>query len=256
MRTARADTSARKSAESLRRRLAAAADPKPVAARFGGIKSSASFAATEPVSELGFVQGLGTDIVKLPAGRWAPTVYRAGRSFVVVRPAHTIPPRPADWDEARSSAMQDTLTAKRKALLDQKTGAIRAALKAGADFDSLAAPHGGLRESGPVSPGFAFVSGLGMEPWLVQRVFASKPGEVSDTLQISQGVAWFRVAEHTSGSAKDFEAAQAQLTQDLLNKKYNPWLEQKKSALRIEILAPEFRVPAAAVGRASVSGGG
>jgi peptidyl-prolyl cis-trans isomerase D len=256
MRLARADTSARKAAESLRRRLAVAPDPKPLAAKYGGIKASSSFAANEPAGELGFVQGLASDIVKLPAGRWAPTVYRSGRSFVVLRPSHTIPPRPADWEEARASAMQDTAAAKKKGLFERKVATIRTALAAGAKFDSLAAPYGGLHDSGPVSQGFAFVSGLGMEPWLVQKAFAARTGEVSDTLQITQGVAWLRVDDHIAGNPKDFEAAQPQITQDLFNKKYNPWLDQKKSALHIEILAPEFRAAAPATGRGSIAGGG
>jgi peptidyl-prolyl cis-trans isomerase D len=256
MRSARADTSARKKAEALRRRLAAVTDAKPVAAPYGGIKFSNSFAANEPVGELGFVQGLVGDIAKLPAGRWAPTPYRSGRSFVVLRLGHTIPPRPADWSEARTNAIQDTLAAKRRALFDRTVAAIRAALGAGAKFDSLAAIRGGLKDSGPVSQGFGFVSGLGMEPWLVQRAFAVKTGEVSDTLQIAQGVAWLRVQEHIAGDPKQFEATQGQITQDLINKKYTPWLEQKKSALRIEILAPEFRTTRPVAARGSVSGGG
>jgi peptidyl-prolyl cis-trans isomerase D len=256
MRSARADTSARKQAEALRRRLAGVADPRPVAARYGGIKLSSSFAANEPAGELGFVQGLAGDIVKLSAGRWAPTPYRSGRSFIVLRLGHTIPPRPADWNEARTNAIQDTLAAKRRALYERTVAGIRAALTAGAKFDSLAAIHGGLRDSGPVSQGFAFVSGLGVEPWLVQRAFTVKAGEVSDTLQTAQGVAWLRVEEHLPGDPKQFEAAQFQITQDLLNKKYTPWLEQKKSALRIEILAPEFRAARPAAARGSVSGGG
>jgi hypothetical protein len=79
---------------------------------------------------------------------------------------------------------------------------------------------------------------------------------VSDTLQIAQGVAWLRIQEHIAGDPKQFEATQGQITQDLINKKYTPWLEQKKSALRIEILAPEFRTTRPVAARGSVSGGG
>ena len=62
--------------------------------------------------------------------------------------------------------------------------------------------------------------------------------------------------EHVSGGAKEFEAAQAQITQELLNQKYTPWLDQKRNALRIEILVPEFRAAGPAAGRGSVSVGG
>jgi parvulin-like peptidyl-prolyl isomerase len=252
----RADSSARKVAEMLRRRLALAADPKAVAARYGGLRSPPSFAANEAVNGLGFVQGLAADLPKLPAGRWAPAIYRSGQSFVAVRPGHVIPSRPADFEEARVQAIQDVMTARRQALLDQKVAAIRSALAAGAKLDSLAAPYGGLKDSGPVSPGFGFVPTLGPEPRLVQRAFAAKPGELSDTLKVAQGVVWYRVESHNPGDPKAFEAAQAQLTQELLLQRYMPWLEERKRTLKLEILAPEFRAARRPPAVAGASTGG
>ena len=112
--------------------------------------------------------------------------------------------------------------------------AIRAALTAGATLDSLAAPYGGARDSGPLTPGYPFVPGLGPEPRLVQQAFAAKVGVLSDTLQLTQGVAWYRVDEHGTGDPKLYETAQAQLTQELMKKNYDQWLDKKKQALRIE----------------------
>jgi len=160
---------------------------------------------------------------------------------VVLRPGHVIPSRPADFEEARAQAIQDVMTARRKELLDRKVAAIRAALAAGARLDSLAAPYGGLKDSGPVPRSFGFVPGLGSEPRMIERAFGAKPGEVSDTLQVAQGVAWIRTDERIASDAKAFDAVQAQLTQELLKQKYDQWLAGRKQALRIEILDPEFR---------------
>jgi parvulin-like peptidyl-prolyl isomerase len=239
--SARADTAARRSAETLRRRLALAASSSAPAAPFGGVKSSPSFAANEQPAALGIVQGLSEDIAKLPAGRWAPKVYRSANSYVVLRRAQTTASRPAEFEAVKSRAVEDAKSARRKELLDQKVGAIRAALAAGAPLDSLAAPHGGLKDSGPVTPGFGFVPGLGAEPRLVQSAFAAKLGAVSDTLQVAQGVVWFRLEEHNSGDPKLFESTQAQLTQELAKQKSDLWFEAKRKALKLEILRPEFR---------------
>jgi hypothetical protein len=234
--------------------LALAADPKALAAPNGGVQSTPTFAANEAAGSLGVVAGLSGDIGRLAVGRWAPEVYRAGAGFAVLRPARTLPARPAEFDEVKAKAVEDAKDAKRQESLMRKTGAIRAALAAGASLDSLAAPYGGTKDSGPLSQGFGFVPGLGLEPHLLQQAFAAKPGVLSDTLQLAQGVAWYRVDEHGSGDPKGFEAAQPQITQELLKQNYDRWLDKKKQALKIEILRPELGVARVAAARPGVAG--
>ncbi len=251
-----ADTSARRGALALRRGLALAKDAKPLAARYGGVQTTAPFAASEPAGSLGIVAGLSDDLAKLAVGHWAARTYRAGRGFVLLRPVRTLPERPAEFDEVKAKAIEDTKDAKRKDLLDRKVTAIRTALAAGATLDSLAAPYGGTKDSGPLTPGYPFVPGLGPEMRLVQQAFAAKVGVLSDTLQLTQGVAWFRVDEHNSGDPKGFEAAQTQLTQELMKKNYDQWLDKKKQALRIEVLKPELGVARVAPPKPGVTAGG
>ena len=131
---------------------------------------------------------------------------------------------------------------RRQALLDGKVTAIRSALAAGATLDSLAAPHGGTKDSGSLTAGYGFVPGLGNEPRLIEQAFAAKVGVVSDTLQLSQGVAWYKVDEHNTGDPKGFEGVKPQLTQELTKQAYDQWLDKRKQALKIEILRPELGV--------------
>jgi peptidyl-prolyl cis-trans isomerase D len=254
--TARADTSARRAALALRRALASATDPKPLAARYGGIQTTPPFAAGDAAGNLGVVPGLSDDLAKLAVGRWAPQPYRAGRGFIVLRPVRTLPSRPAEFDEVKARAIEDAKDAKRKDLLERRAGAIRTALAAGATLDSLAAPYGGTRDSGPITQGYAFVPGLGLEPRLVQQSFAAKLGVLSDTLQVSQGVAWYRVDEHGTGDPKLYETVQPQLTLELTKNKYDQWLDRQKQGLRIEVLRPELGVARPAPVRTGVAGGG
>ena len=238
---ARADTSARRAAEALRRKLPRTADLKTLAAPYGGVQTSAPFAVNETVGALGVVPGLAEDLAALPAGQWAARLYRAGTRYVLVRPLNTIASRPAEFEEVRGKAVEDEKNARRKLKLDQKVAALRSALAAGARLDSLALPLGGLKDSGPVNRDFGFVPGLGLEPRLVQRVFGAEKGAVSDTVLIAQGVVWFESQGRDMPDAKAFAAAEPQLAQELLKRDYDAWLESRKKLLRIEILRAEFR---------------
>ena len=240
--TARADTAARRAAVTLRRMLAAAPVATSLAKPYGGIQTTAPFAVDEPAGDLGVVTGLSADLPKLAPSHWAPQPYRTARGFVVLRPGGKLPERPAEFDEVKLKATADAKDARRQALLDGKVSAIRSALAAGATLDSLAAPHGGTKDSGSLTPGYGFVPGLGNEPRLIQEAFAAKVGVVSDTLQLTQGVAWFKVDEHNTGDPKGFEGVKPQLTQELTKKSYDEWLDKKKQALHIEILRPELGV--------------
>jgi hypothetical protein len=187
------------------------------------------------------VPGLAEDVAKLPAGRWADKLYRGTSSYLVVRSLRTEPPRPAEFEEVRGRAVEDARNVRRRELLDRKVAAVRSALAAGARLDSVAAPYGGLTESGPVNRAFGFVPGLGLEPRLVERAYAAAAGTVSDTVHVAQGVAWFEALGRDTPDAKAFAAAEPALTQELLKKSYDAWLETKKKSMRIEVLRAEFR---------------
>ena len=243
MAQARGDSLARLSAAALRRRLALAADPKPVAAAHGGIQTSQAFAATEPIPGVGYVQGLQQDLPTLATGKWAAKPYRTGGTYVILRVRERVPQKPATFDEVRTAATEDAKNAKRKELLDHRVTAVRSALAGGAALDSVAAPYGGLKDSGLLSLSGAFMPGVGNDPRLVERAFALKRGEQTDTLHVQSGVVWMRLEEKKPGDPAEFKKAELALSQELTKKKYDEWVEQKKKTVKIEIFRPDLREP-------------
>ncbi|HKQ58440.1 MAG TPA: peptidyl-prolyl cis-trans isomerase, partial [Candidatus Eisenbacteria bacterium] len=240
----RGDSSARRSALALRRRLTLAkADVRALAARYGGLISPGPLTANEPLPGVGMAQGLGQALPSMTPGRWAPDVYRAGERYLVVRVRERVDPRPAEFDEVKAAAVQDMRNAKRRAVLDQKVTEIRAALAAGASLDSLAAPYGGLKDSGLIGQTGGFIPALGGEPRVLERAFAMKTGETTDTLHVSQGVVWVRLEERKAGDAAAFRAASAAIEAELVKKRYDAWMDEKKRTTRVEILRADLKGP-------------
>jgi len=77
----------------------------------------------------------------------------------------------------------------------------------------------------------------------VKKAFTLKPGAVTDTLQVSQGVVWLRLDQRQSGDPAAFQAASAQIEAELVKKKYDAWVEEKKRTVRVEILRPDLKGP-------------
>jgi len=257
MAQARGDSSTKRSAGALRRRLALGGDAKGLTAPHGGIVSAPPIAANEPLPVIGVTQGLAQDLPAIKPGTWAPAVYRAVDRYLVVRVRERVPPRLAEFDEVKPQAVEAMKNAKRRAAMDRKVAAVRQGLEAGAPLDSLAAPHGGLKDSGLIGQVGGFVPGVGSEPRVLERAFAMKPGEVTDTLQVAAGVLWLRIEERTSGDAAAFKAASAQIEADLARQRYDAWVEGQKKTLKIEILRSDLKGPRSSPARPmTISTGG
>jgi peptidyl-prolyl cis-trans isomerase D len=243
MAQSRGDSTARRTAESLRRKLAQGGDVKTLAARHGGVIPVAAIGPNDPVPGVGYIQTLGAELPRWKVGKWAPTVQRANNSHLVMRLREVVPQRPAEFDEVKPQAVEDMKNAKRRALLDQKVAAIRGSLAAGATLDSVAAPYGGPRDSGFLNQASAFVPVLGNEPRVVKAAFGMTPGQVSDTLQISAGVTWLRLEEKKAADPATFKAASVQIEAEMAKKKYDAWIEDRKKSVTIEILRADLKGP-------------
>jgi peptidyl-prolyl cis-trans isomerase D len=243
MAQSRGDSTARRTAESLRRKLAQGGDTKTLAARHGGVIPVAAIGANDPVPGAGFIQGLGAELPKWKVGRWAPTVQRGNNTYLVMRLREVVPERSAEFDEVKTQAIEDMKGARRRALLDRKVEGIRGALAAGATLDSVAAPYGGPRDSGYLGQSVGFVPVLGNEPRVVRTAFTMTPGQVSDTLRVTAGVAWIRLEEKKSADPATFKAASAQIEAELTKKKYDAWIETRKKSVTIEILRADLKGP-------------
>ncbi|HEY2955568.1 MAG TPA: peptidyl-prolyl cis-trans isomerase [Candidatus Eisenbacteria bacterium] len=239
---ARGDSSARRAAASLRRRLALGADAKVLSAPHGGMLSAA-IAAGEALPGIGIAPGLAQDLPAIPPGTWAPSLYRVAGRYLIVRLRGKSPPRPAEFDEAKNQALEAVRSGKRRALLGERVSALRSALAAGASLDSAAASFGGLKDSGFLREKPGFVPTLGSEPRVLQRAFAMKAGERSDTLQVALGVAWIRVEERKPADPATYKAAAAEIEGEMAKKKYDEWVEEEKKTVKIEVLRPDLKGP-------------
>jgi parvulin-like peptidyl-prolyl isomerase len=243
MQQARADSNAMRAASTLRRKLAAGGDAKTLAKSHGGVIALSPIAANESVPSLGMVPGLAQDLPTLTTGKWAPKTYRASNRYSVFRLRQKLPAHPAEFDEARGQALEAVRNQKRLAALDEKTRLIRSSLAAGATLDSVSAPYGGLRDSGPMVRSATFVPMLGPEPRVVEKAFATKAGGVSDSVHVAQGRVWLRVEERKSGDPATFTAVAPAIETEMVNKRYAAWVEEKRKTVKVEVLRPDLKGP-------------
>ena len=238
----RADSLALRSAKRMLRQIAAVgalAATKSV----GGVQTSAPIAATDPVPGVGIVPDLGADLERLPLGAWSNKPYKEASSYVLVRPQKRVAVTQAEFDEVKRQAVDDMKNAKKKALIAKKLADVRAQLKAGASLDSAAAIFGGVKDSGPLTRMGGFVPLLGSEPRVLEKAFAMKPGVTSDTIQVAQGVVWIKPEEKKTLEGMSFAKQKDAITNELLAKNLEDWVEKKKKTVRIEVLRADLREP-------------
>ena len=252
---ARGDSTARRNATTLRRRLALAADARTIAAPYGGVMSAGPIAVNEALPTVGFIPGLAQALPSLTAGKWSEVLH-TGAGYVLVRLREKLPERPASFEEVTPQTVDAMRAAQRADLLAHKVAAVRAGLAAGATLDSLALPFGGLRDSGFLSQSSGFVPTIGTEPRVLAKAFALKPGETTDTLQVAAGVVWLRLAERKSADPATFKAASLQIENELFKQKYDAWLEGRKKTVTIEVLRPDLKAARAPMTKAVVTMGG
>lgn len=241
MAQARGDSLAKRNADTMRRRLIRGESATVVAAGAGGVLTSTPFAANEPIPGVGSIAGLGPHLDSLRVGGWSTRALKSPDSYLVLRLKQKIPAGLAEFNEVRFQATEDAKNAKRKEMLKTKVAALRSRLAAGASLDSLAAPYGGLKDSGLLTQSSIFVPLLGGEPRVIKRAFTMKTSQVSDTLETAQGYAWIQVSERKTLEGSSFAKDRPTITQELAQKSYEEWLDRKKKSVRIEILRADLR---------------
>ena len=239
----RADSLGRNTARRILRQISAVG-ALAATRQAGGVKTSPPMAATEPLAGVGMVQELAAALPQLTVGKWASNPYKESRSYVLVRPTRRLPAGPAEFDEVKRQAVEDMKAAKKKVLVAQKADQVRTLLAAGATLDSAAITFGGLKDSGLLTRAGGFVPLLGNEPRVIERAFTIKPGTVSDTLHVAQGVVWIRPAEKRALEGSSFAKDRDAILNELLAKKIGEWFESRRQTVRIEVLRADLREPA------------
>lgn len=236
-----ADSTAKVKAESIRKKLIAGGNAEALAVNDGGVQTSSAFAAGEPVPGIGFVAGIDSDLPKLRAGAWAGKIYKENTQYVVVRLKETVPVQQAAFDDVKTQVSKDAQDARKKQLATAKAVELRTALGTGAALDSVAGYFGGLKDSGDLMRGSAYIPFIGSDARLIEKAFAMKPGAISDTLVTSQGFAVVRLEERKTAAGHSFAADRPQLEAELLQKKMDDWVAAKKKTVKVEILRADLR---------------
>ena len=76
---------------------------------------------------------------------------------------------------------------------------------------------------------------------MIDKAFAMKVGDTSDSLKIANGLTWIRVEERKTMDGATFEADRDQVSRELLAQNMEDWLERKKKTVRIEVFREDLK---------------
>jgi len=160
--------------------------------------------------------GVAAEPVELPEGD------------VVIRKVREETPRQARFEEVRDKAIADYQEERQRAAADSLNVRLRAALKEGADPETLFVAFGGLRPSKPFGrqgpiPDFQKDAVLGRDSTYLARVFASKPKTVLPPLTGGSGTLYGVVESITIPAASEFARQRDALLREVLDERIDAW---------------------------------
>lgn len=217
-----------------------------LAAGHGGAHQSPPAAARQTLPGVGVLENVDKLIGVLPVGGVTPAPISLNGGYLVARLVRSVPPGLAAFDEVRDRVVRDRDFALRKSLADSLDGQLRAALKKGADLESLLIPLGGLRRSRPFGPEGP-IPDLNRDPAaardsvLLARIFSSKPGTTLPPVSTSIGTLFAVVGEIRPSSVSDYTKARASLRRELLDERIETWTARLKARARIEIYRKDLQ---------------
>ncbi len=211
----------------------------------GGITSVPPVGAHELIPDLGPIPAIGTAIGSLPVGGVSRPI-AVGSGYLVARLERSVPPREANFSETRDIVIRDMQDERKKAVLDSIETRVRAALRVGADCESLFVPLGGLRVSrffgrrGPI-PDVARDSVLARDSTLYDEVFAARPGA---TLRPRRGAlgTFFAVVDslQTPPEAR-YADARSEIRRDMIERRSAAWTARLRSRAKIELFRGDLK---------------
>ena len=160
--------------------------------------------------------GVAAEPVELPEGD------------VVIRKVREEAPRQARFEEVRDKVIADYQEERRRAEADSINVRLRAALRDGADPETLFVAFGGLRPSksfgrqGPI-PDFQKDPVLGRDSTYLARIFASKPKTVLPPITGGSGTLYGVVESVTIPPASEFAKQRDTLLREVLDERIDAW---------------------------------
>ncbi|HET9951220.1 MAG TPA: peptidyl-prolyl cis-trans isomerase [Candidatus Eisenbacteria bacterium] len=241
-----ADTLARRGAEALIEAARDSASLAALAAPAGGVHRYGPVGNTDRVGPLEPMLGLSDWLGPVAEGSIAPTPLGTAEGYVVARKVRDVPPMPAPYAEVKERVIADYQLSERRALSDSLAAGMREALAAGADLESLAVVHGGLRlskpfgRSGPI-PDLARDATLGRDSLYLERVFAAKPGAQLAPLQGTSGTLFARVESITEPPAADYAKRRDEIHREIVEQRTEAWTDRLRSRATITIERADLR---------------
>lgn len=217
-----------------------------LAKRYGGASTVPPVGIREPAGTLGVIPTLESDIGSLHEGGVSRPI-AVGGGYAVAQLTKSHPPRQATFAEVKDQVIRDSQGARRKAAADSIDTRLRAALRSGADLESLLVPLGGLRVSrlfprhGPI-PDLTRDSLLVRDSALYAEIFSSKPGSVLRPRRGSLGTLYAVVDSLVMASPKEFAEHRAELKQELVDERSAAWTERLRSRAKIQFFRRDLKL--------------
>ena len=212
----------------------------------GGMAASGPVAPGETALGIGPIPELKERIASLPEGGVSRPI-QVQDGYLVARLTHAIPPRPAEFGEAKEQALQDMELAQRRSLADSIDAAIRRDLKAGKDLETLAVPLGGLRlsrlfsRSGPV-PDLARDSVLARDSTFYAEIFSSRPGGVLRPRTGALGTLFAVVDTLSTLGPKEYAEHRDELREELFERRTAAWTDRLRSRATIRVYRNDLKL--------------
>ena len=222
------------------------ADFAALARPLGGAIQSPPLAARGELPGVGALESVDRSIGSLGEGGVMKEPLALQEGYLVARNVRSVPPDLAPFGEVKERVLRDWQLSRRRAIADSLDNRLRAALRSGADLESLLVPLGGLRVTKPFAmagpiPDLARDPAAARDSVFLARVFASRPGTTLPPLDASLGTVYAVVDSVVAPPAPEFASARASIRRELLDQRIAAWTARLRARAKIEILRKDLR---------------
>lgn len=199
-----------------------------LAAPYGGWKRRGPVGPDGVIEGVGKVPFIARVVASLADSGVAAEPVELPEGDVVIRKVREEAPRQARFEEVRDKVIADYQEERKRAAADSINVRLKAALREGADPETLFVAFGGLRPSksfgrqGPI-PDFQKDAVLGRDSTYIARVFGSKPKTVLPPLTGSSGTLYGVVDTVTIPAASEFARQRDALLRQVLDERIDAW---------------------------------
>ncbi len=211
-----------------------------LAAAYGGWKRHGPVGSDGEIEGVGRVPFIERIVAALADSGVAAEPVDLAEGSVVIRKVREETPRQAQFDDVRDKVIADYQQDRRRAVSDSLNARFRAALREGADPETLFIGYGGLRPSKPFGrqgpiPDFQKDAALGRDSTFLARVFTSKPKTALPPIAGQSGTLYSIVETVTVPATKEFARQRDAILRDVLDERIDAWTGRLRAKAPIRI---------------------